>query len=254
MQRLATVALVLFVIFVGGAVYSAASLRPSSTSAGNVSFASIGNNTFRVTALVNLSNPGFYPITHLQLEAHVDDPRGALLAAGSSPYSDIAPGTTGMILLQFNVDISSVADAVSLLTHDAKLSAYVRLHATYASVFDIAVDAPSNLSWGAPLAGLNVTPATPVAQPNGTVNESIRISFADHARFPVTGSFNVRVTNPSGVACGSGALPANVPPGGAFNRTMTVALAFGCNVQGGAVVGSFVGPDVYVVLPPEPLP
>jgi hypothetical protein len=254
LRRLETIALVLFVAFVGSAVYSAASLRPSSASAGSVTIASIGNNTFQVTALVNLSNPGFFPITDLQLEAHVLDPQGAELASGSSPSSDIAAGTTGSLLLRFQVDVATIHGGVFLLTHDARLPSYVRLHATYASVFGIAVDAPTNLSWGAPLAGLNVTPSVPVVQPNGTIDESLRISFSDHARFAVTGTFNLRVTNPSGTACGSGSLPVDVPPRGSFNRTMHVALAFGCDARGGSVVGSFIGPAVYVTLPPEPLP
>jgi hypothetical protein len=254
LRRLETVTFVLFVVFVGSAVYSAASLRPSSASAGPVSIGSIGNNTFLITALVNLSNPGFYPITDLQLEAHVFDPNGSELASGSSISSDIAPGTTGSLFLRFKVDVATIHGGVYLLTHDARLPSYVRLHATYASVFGIAVDAPTNLSWGAPLAMLNVTPSVPVAHANGTVDEAVQISFADHARFAVDGAFDLRVTNPAGVACGIGSLPVQVAPGGSFNRTMHVSLAFGCSLQGGSVVGAFLGPSVYVALPPERLP
>ncbi|MCI4318611.1 MAG: hypothetical protein L3K23_00540 [Thermoplasmata archaeon] len=252
--RLSTIALVLFVVFLGSAVYSAASLRPSSASAGPVSIASIGNDSFRVTALVNLTNPGFYPITDLKLEAHVREANGAELASGSSPWSDIPAGTTASILLRFQVDLATVPGARSLLTHDTSLPSYVRLQATYASVFKIVVDAPTNLSWGAPLAGLNITPAAPVAQPNGSVLDLVRVNFTNDARFDLTGSFDVRVLDAAGVACGAGSLAANVPAHAGFNRTMQVDLASGCNPQGGSVVAAFAGPSVYLVLPPEPLP
>lgn len=253
-RRLSTIALVVFVVFVGSAVYSAASLRPSSASAGPVSIVSIGNDTFRVNALVNLTNPGFYPITDLKLEAHVMEPNGSELASGSSPWSDIPAGTTGSIVLRFQVDVATVPGALTLLTHDTTLPAYVRLQATYATVFHIIVDAPTNLTWGAPLDGLNVTPSAPMVLPNGTVRDQVQVNFTNDAKFDLTGTFDVRVLDASGVACGSGSLPANVPSHTAFNRTMQVDLASGCNPQGGNVVAAFAGPSVYVVLPPERLP
>jgi hypothetical protein len=121
-------------------------------------------------------------------------------------------------------------------------------------VFQIDVDAPTNISWGAPLDGLNVTPSAPVAQPNGTVSDLVRVNFTNDAKFDLTGTFDARILDASGVACGAGSLPANVPAGEAFNRTMDVVFASGCDPSGGSVVAAFAGPSVYVVLPPEPIP
>lgn len=253
-RRVGLVALVVIVVFLGSALASALSLRPSSASAGAVHVAPVGNDTFRVSVAVNLSNPTFYSLSAVRLEARIGFPNGSLLAHGYSPSVDVAAGTIGEVPLRFLVDLSEVPGIVTMLTHDLELPSYVRLTATYASVFGIGVNASTNVSWAAPFANLNVTPNPPAPQPNGTVLVSALVAFDDHANYPVVGEFTVTIRAPGGAVCGTTAFPLNVPAHGSYASTKQVFAQPSCVTSGAVLDATFHGPMLALSLPSVAVP
>ncbi|HZY70507.1 MAG TPA: hypothetical protein VFF67_05970 [Thermoplasmata archaeon] len=254
LRRAGLLALVVILVFLGSALASALSLRPSSASAGAVHVAPAGNDLFRVSVAVNLSNPTFYSLSNVKLEARIAFPNGSLLAHGFSPSVDVAPGTTGEVPLRFLVNLSDIPGAATMLTHDLELPSYLRLSATYATLFGIGVNASSNVSWGAPFANLNVTPTPPVLLSNGTLAESAHVAFDDHANYAVVGTFVLTLRAPGGATCGAAAIPLNVPGHGSYASSPTIYARAACASGGVDLLATFTGPTLSLTLPPTTVP
>ena len=254
-RALATLALVAIVIFTVTAAYSASEFRQAPGESRFISSQLLPNETLLLDAAYNVSNVGFYPVNGIQVIAHVYLPQGGgLLARGGSPMESLGAGARLSIPISFYVPLNLTGPAAALLTKDAQLPTYTWANATYASVFPIEVAAETNLSWGAPFAGLSVSVGAPAIQPNGTITDLVTVAFANHAPFAELGTLHFAIVDAAGQVCGANQLDVNVVTGGNFDRSVVVTLSAGCNPARGQVTLSFTGSGFSLPLPTVQLP
>ncbi|MCI4360855.1 MAG: hypothetical protein L3J91_04060, partial [Thermoplasmata archaeon] len=119
LQAIGTAVLVLLIVFLGTAAYSAAHLRPQVGS--NHSGSSVAldpNGTALVTESVNLSNQGYYDIAPLTVSLEIANAStGAILALGGSGSLTIASGANATIPISVWIPLSGGAS--QLVTQDA---------------------------------------------------------------------------------------------------------------------------------------
>ncbi|MCI4369242.1 MAG: hypothetical protein L3K09_06755, partial [Thermoplasmata archaeon] len=215
-RRASVFVVVVVLAFVATAAYSGAQIRLLKESSTQASVALVANNTLRVTAGFNISNPGFYPITGLVLSTQVYFPDGDPFAQGISASVTVGPGATSAVPLTALIALDSVASEPTLFTKDVQLPTTVRAQALYAGVFSVTLDAKTNLSWGAPFYGLSVQVGTPKGGGGGSVVVPVTVSFANHAMFAEVGSLRVTVDDAFGLTCGSQTFNMSVGPGGSY--------------------------------------
>ena len=237
---LAALWLVVVVVFLATVAYSASQLRPGHATGPSSPPGVNGNDTVTLTGSVNVSNPGWYPLTDVSLFSIVDDTNGTLLASGGSPTITVAAGGTTTVPFSITLGLDARASARALLTHDATLPSTTWANATYVGLFHIVVEVPQNVSWGAPLYGLAVAAGSPTAEPNGTIGVPLTVSFADHAKFPVDGNA-VYALSSGGASCSRGSLPVAVPSGSSYDQTTTAYFGSGCSASGATLTLRFVG-------------
>jgi hypothetical protein len=237
---LALVWLVLVIVFLATVAYSGSQLRPGNESGPSTPPVISGNDVVTLTGTLNVSNPGWYPLTGVTLFTIVDDANGSLLATGGSPATTVTAGGVTTVPFTISIALDAKASARSLLTQDAVLPSTTWANATYVGLFQVGVVVPQNVSWGAPLANLAGSAGTPVAQSNGTVAVPLTVTFQDHAKFPVDGNVTY-VLSSGGSACARGTLPVSVPAGTSYDRQTTTYLGSGCSASGATLTLRFVG-------------
>jgi hypothetical protein len=245
--------LVVIVIFLATAVYSASQIRPHVSTANGASDVLEANGAVRLTSLVNISNPGFYPLTNVQLAVNIVLPTSGDSLHGNSTPLDISGGLTQSVPLTISVPLTSFG-AVSLLTNDATLPTDAWFNATYAYFFPIHVLVPANISWGAPFEGLTNSISQPVPQNNSTVLVSFTTQFQNHASFDDSGQLVFSINNAGDRTCLAHSIQIYVPAGQSFSQVSSVYVPTSCDLNGGHVVSAFVGPGFQVQLPSEVIP
>lgn len=239
-RRLAIVWFVVVAVFLATVAYSGTQLRPGHESGPSSPPVVNGNDSVTLTGSLNVSNGGWYPLTDVTLFTMVETANGTLLATGGSPVVTIAAGGVTPVPFTITIALDAKAAARSLLTHDATLPSTTWANATYVGLFHVEVVVPQNVSWGAPLYGLNVSAGSPTIEPNGTAAVPLTVTFADHASFPVDGRA-VYTLRSGGSVCDSGALPVSAAPGQSFDGTSTAYLGSGCSASGATLTLKFVG-------------
>ncbi|MCI4336374.1 MAG: hypothetical protein L3K17_04145, partial [Thermoplasmata archaeon] len=171
LRRLGIVALVVLLVYVGVAGYSATQIHVASIGQ-NVSAAAQGK-TVTITAGIEITNGGWVPISAVSILTFVWFPNGGgLIGQSTSPVVDIGAESTVTIPVTVTVplNLSSAArnGGISLLTHSLNLPASTWANATYAGLATLHLTDSAAIPWGAPFYELNVTPSAAVPNPNGT--------------------------------------------------------------------------------------
>jgi len=254
LRNIGTAVLVILIVFLVTAAYSAAHLRPEV--GGNQSSSSVSldpNGTAVLTESVNLSNQGYYSISPLTVSLEISNATtGAILAVGGSAPLTIAPGTNASIPISIWVPLTGSSEA--LITQDEALVERAWVNATYASIFVIQLAGGSNYSWGAPFSGFTASPGAPSLQPNGTVLVPVTVSFENKASFPDAGTFDFNVETAGGASCTSGSVPVDVPGGTGMYQTFSFYVPSSCDPAGGSIHSTYSGSGLDFVLPSEAIP
>jgi hypothetical protein len=237
---LAIVWIVVVAAFLATVAYSGSQLRPEGESGPGAPPTANGNDSITLNGSLNVSNPGWYPLNDVTLFTVVDGPNGTLLATGGSPVVTVAAGGVTTVPFSITLAFGTRATARALLTEDATLPSVTWANATYADLFQVEVTVPQNVTWGAPLEGLEVTPGTPTLLPNGTAEVPLTVAFNDHAKFPVAGTA-IYTLSSGGSPCARGTLPVSVASGGSYNATTNAYLPPSCSASGASVTLKFVG-------------
>jgi len=252
-RRAATIALVLVLVFLATAVYSAVEVVRSGPSAGNFSAAFAANDTVAVSGILNFQNPGFYPISGFSVHVRVLNESLVYLGEGSFGPVTLASGSSQAIQIAFYLPLGTSGPGASLLTQDQNLNVSVWGNATYAYLFPISIAVETNKSWGAPFANLAISVGTVTVSGTGAV-APVTIQFDNHAKFTESGTLDFSLLSSNDVSCGSDSLDVAVPPGGLFDQTTDVALSSGCSPAGGHLEAVYVGNGGTIPLPPEKIP
>lgn len=253
--RLATVALVLVLLFVAALAGSAAQIRPSSSGFGT-SERMVGPNEVGIDSSIALRNPGWFVIHALTIRAAVSLPKPnlTLVAAGGSPSVDVPAGSNTSIPIALTIPLSGAVGRM-LATEDLSLPTRLWVNASYAGLFPIALALSLNYSWGAPLEGFTASSGSPVAGSNGTSQVPVTVGFRDDASFPVDGNVTIVVDGPSGSACGTAEQIVAVSAGSSYAGSSDVSVLDSClGGSGDTVEVSFGGPDWSFSIPPQALP
>ncbi len=224
---LGTLVLVGVISYAGVAAYYATRITPVGHAP---TAAAIGpGNVLELTGGVNLSNPGPFEITSLDVHAPLGGPGGTPWLAGTTTEVVIPPYSVRTVDLTFSEPLGLLGSAApSLLTRDQQLPMDLWANASYAEFATMALYDNSSYAWGAPFEGLAVTSGAPQAGANGSVGIPLDVRFADHATFGLAGRFTLTLLTNSGAACGGGQLPVNVPSGAAFQGSTVVVLPAAC--------------------------
>lgn len=240
LRRLAVVWLVVVIVFLATVAYSGSQIRPKNETGPTSPPTISGNNTITLTGSLNVSNPGWYPLTDLSVFTVVENPNGTILATGGSPAVTIGAGGTTRVPFTISLSLDARSEARALLTQDENLPSVTWANASYVGLFQVQVVVPLNVSWGAPLYGLSVAAGNPTLEPNGTAAVPLTVSFSDHSKFRVDGQAEYTLRS-NGVVCTSGALPVAVGPGQSYNGGTTAYLGSGCSPSGATLTLRFVG-------------
>ena len=248
-----TAIVVILVIFLATAAYSAAQLRPDvGQGGGSNSIALEPNGTVQIHYAINLSNPGYYPISPLAISFELRNTSLGVLALGGSGAITVPAGATTSIPVAIWVPLSG--SAAALATHDAILPTHVWLNATYASLFIVHLGGNLNTSWGAPFYNFTAVPGTPAVQANATLQVPVMVAFENHADFADAGTVTFTVQSAAGASCAAGSLPVNVASHSSFGQTLFFYATPSCNPSGGEILATYTGSGLTFSLPPEAIP
>jgi hypothetical protein len=252
-RRLSAVVLILLVVFLATAGYSAIELVRSSPQSGGYSAAFEANDTIGLTGSLRLSNPGFYSVSGFSLNLRIENTSGIVLGDVTEGPETLAAQSTTSFPIALYLPITPSGPAASLLTTDQNLLLGVWGNATFADVFPVSVHFDENKSWGAPFSDFLVQVGTPTVT-NGTAAVPVTISFSNHASFSEVGTLEVVLRSSAGVACGGGGFVLSVAPNDYFYQTQNIDLGSGCSLVGGSADAVFTGSGATIPLPPEALP
>jgi hypothetical protein len=253
LRRLAVVALVAILVYVGADAYTGSQIRVQ-TQGNQVSGALVGN-TATVTALVNITNGGWLSVNDLSLTTLVRFPNGTLLGIAHSGSTSVAAGARVSVPVSLSISLNgSTAGLSVLLTQSLKLPAETWANATFGGIVSVHVADNASVSWGAPFDGLSVSYGTPVAQSNGTVRLPVTIAFTDRSPFADNGTIDYTVRSAGSQLCASGTLTVAEPSGGAYNMTVPVYAAAGCNPSGGSLTLKYAASGLKATLGRWPIP
>jgi hypothetical protein len=252
LRRLSTVALILIIVFLVSAVYSAVRVVESSPQAGGYTAGFSNNNTIKVLGNVSFSNPGLYPVTGFQVTLRVMNSSGVFLGESIDGPTTLPAGGNTTFGIAIYVVTNAAGPAGTLLVTDQPLSASVWGNATFAYFFPVSVHFVQNKSWGAPFQGLRFTPGPPFGS-GGNTTVPLAMNFSNHAVFPDVGQFTVVIHNSNGAQCGSATYGIDVPPNENFGETQDIPIAAGCSLAGASADATYVTDGVAVALPPQGL-
>jgi len=254
LRRIGLVVLVLVLLFVASALYSAYETARGGASASDFEYAFGANNTFVLSGTLSFSDGGIYPVNGFTVHLRVANATGQVVGESSDGPVNFAPGGRATFPVTFVLPIALASAAASLLTTDQFLNETIFANATFAYVFPVSVEVAKNTSWGAPFAGLTASVGTPTTM-GGTVVVPVTIQFENDASFADDGSLEVRLVSESGTVCASSTYPIDVPPETPYSQTNDFTLATGCSISGGTVVSTYTtSGGATVTLPPEAIP
>ncbi len=253
-RRVGVIVLVLILLFVASALYSAYETARGGASSGNFGYAFGANNTVVLSGSLSFTNGGLYPIGAFTVHLRVLNATGVLVGQSTDGPVSFSAGTHATFPVVFVIPIALGTPAASLLTTDQYLNETLFANATFAYAFPVSVETSKNSTWGAPFAGLTAGLGTP-SEMGGVVTVPVTVQFENDASFADTGSLLVELISGSGTVCGSGSFTINVPSQTAYSQTNDVALASGCSIAGGTVVSVYTtSAGQTVALPPEAIP
>jgi hypothetical protein len=253
-RRASTIALILILVFVLSAVYSFAQFARSVSASEEHSFALESNDEAEFDLVLNLTNPGFYPIAGFQMHSEITFANGSFLSQATSPTTTLDPGSASSVPFQFLIPLNATGATANLAVDDQSLRLTSWGNATYAYLIPVSFSFANNFSWGAPFEGLNITVGTPYTAPNDTVTSDVSVSYTDDASFSEVGTFHATILSSAQRVCEGVSYPVNVSSGQSFFESEPVSIAAGCSPQGGEVIASFTGPTFTFTLPPEAIP
>jgi hypothetical protein len=252
LRILGYVTLAIIIVYVASSVYFAVHDKPELPKGLGSSTLIASNSTVRLDLQLNISNPGVFPISGVQVSIQVRLPSGTLVAEGGSPSMTIAAASTGAVPVTLWVPLHAGGDV--LLTHNVQLLQSYWANATFASLFVLHFNSSSNSTWGAPFYQFNATPGTPFTESNGTVAEPVTLAWQDAASFAEQGSVALDIYSASHQACGALELPVNVSPGANADLPATFYLASSCDPSGGTIDATYTGDGLTYAFPPEAIP
>jgi hypothetical protein len=254
LRRIGVLLLVLVILFVATALYSAYETARSGASSSNFGYAFGANNTVVLSGNFSFSNGGIYPIDGFTVHLRVENTSGTFLGESSVGPVNFAPGGRSTFPVVFVLPIAVGTAAASLLTTDQYLNETLYANATFAYVFPVSVELAKNSSWGAPFADLSLSVGTPTTM-GGTTVVPVTVQFENDASFEDAGSLEAKLVSESGTVCGSGTYSIEVPPQTPYSQTNDVTLTTGCSIAGGTVVAIYTtSGGQTVALPPEAIP
>ncbi len=252
----ATLVLVILVVYVGAAVYSASQFRPNGGDDSGIA-SGVTTGGFEISTEFNFTNPGFLPVDRVQLSAVLEAPDNtSLLASGSSPNVSVAPAAVGHIPLTLLIPFGALDAASALLTQDEVLPTVYWANLTFAHLFQLGLRVNSTVDWGAPFDGLNVSLGAPT-ETNGTAEVPVSISFQDEAPFADDGALDLLLTPPGDADCALQVPPLDlaVPSHGSESTTELVPVTPSCRYPAGTTLtGRYVSSSWTASLPSESLP
>lgn len=257
LRRLGIVALVVLLVYIGIAGYSATRIHVDSI--GKSVTAQTQGKSVTVTAGIQVDNGGWVPIQDVSIVTFVWFPDGGgLIAQATSPTFDIDAGSSVTVPVTVTVPLNLTSTAedggISLLTHSLNLPAETWANATFAGLATLHLSDGAAVPWGAPFFRLNVTVGSPVVAPNGSATANVQVFFINQAPFTEAGTLHFAVRSASGAPCGANQLVLNVPQNATFDQTTTVTVPAGCDPAGGTVTAGYAGSGLNVGFPPEPIP
>lgn len=251
LRRLSVVVLLVLVLYVGIAAYSAVQVVKTAPRVGDPSVALESNDTIGITTSFTLTNPSLFPIQQFGLHFRILNGTGLPLFSSTVQTGTVAAGASDVLPIGLYVPLTTAG--TSLLTQDQYLQWNVWGNATYAYLFPVSIGVETERSWGAPFDNLTAALGAPRMN-NGTEEIPVTLTFSNDASFADAGALDFQVVPVSGANCAEGSFAMNVPPGAPYSNTEVVSLASGCSPAGGHVNAQFVGSGYTVPFPPEAIP
>lgn len=252
-RRISLLILVVAILFLATAIYSAVQVVRSGPTAGNFGASFDSNDTVAVTGDLNFTNHGFYPISAFSVHVRVLNESHVYLGEGSFGPVSLPSGALQPIAIAFYLPIGTSGPGESLLTEDQVLNVSVWGNATYAYLIPVSIAVETNKSWGAPFADLAVSVGAPMPT-SGGYEVPVTIQWQNHASFDEAGTLEFSVVSGNGPTCGSSSFPVSVPSGGSFDQTKDVSIVNGCSPVGGTIAAEYVLNGLTIPLPPERIP
>lgn len=257
LRRLGVVALVVLLVYVAIAGYSATQIHVASI--GRSVTAQAQAKSVTVTAGIEIDNHGWVPIQDVSLVTFVWFPDGGgLIAQAASPVVNIdaESSVTVPVTLTVPLNLSSTArdGGISLLTHSLNLPADTWANATFAGLATLQLSDDTAVPWGAPFYELNVTVGTPSVAANGTTTVRAEVFYINQAPFTEIGTLHFSLDTAGGTSCASNQLAIDVPQNATFDQTVTATIPASCDLSGGSVRASYSGDGLNVAFPSEPIP
>lgn len=251
----ATLVAVLLIAYVGVTIYSASMLGLGKQSGQSITQSLVPGGV-QLAVRVNISNPGFVPISGVQLAAVVMDVNNtSVLAAGDSADVTVAAASTALIPLTLLIPLADPAAVAPLVTHDARLPAEVWANVTVSSLFAVHVNVSTDVQWGAPFYGLAVTPQTPSIASNGSADVPFSVSFDDAATFADNGTLELAAHGSGSCSVALPPLPLRVAPGANFQQVVSAWVPSDCaGASWSSVSGSYSTPEFTLAVPLEAIP
>ncbi len=247
------VVLLVLILFLASAVYSAAELARSGAWTTQLAPEFGSNDSLDVRGSFSVDNSGLYPVDGLDLSVRVLNGSGVFVGATTATGAHLSAARTTVVPLSLAVPIRASDAGTSLLVRDQTVELALWANATYAYLFPVSLHADQNRSWGAPFEGFAVRVGAPTLE-NGSTVVRVTVSYTNDAAYPESGALVLSVVGSNGTACGGTTFPVDAPAGTAYSRSETLSLASGCAEAGGTVVTRYTAPGGTVPLPTEPIP
>ena len=251
--RISLAILVVVLVYLASAVYSAARLVDSTPAASSPTLA-FANDTVELRGSVTISNPGLYPVEGFQVTLRVLNDTGLLLGESIDAAATLPAGSATVYPVTIDVGaLGLTGPLVSLLITDQPISTDVWGNATFAYLVPVSVHFTQNRTWGAPFSGLRISPG-PVNDDGRSVTVPVTVSFANHASVADQGTLAVALHDAAGDLCGNTTYSIDVASAQAYSQTEVISVPSGCSLSGGSVDAAYVTSGTSVELPSEEIP
>ncbi|MEM0095748.1 MAG: hypothetical protein QW660_03850 [Candidatus Bathyarchaeia archaeon] len=180
----------------------------------------LSNGNISISMPIYVNNTGFYDISEAGVKIRIGKADKTIVTL----YRDLPNIPAGQMVNTSCILTASLMEIFqkdcTLLTEDANLNVNAALHfrVAYAIAFNVAQNFSTR--WGAPFHNLTYI----LAYNGATHTFSFSISFNNHAFFPLSGPFEIRLYNSSNYEIGKTSLYLDVPSGEFFQETVDVAV------------------------------